>query len=185
MRIENQSELRKIERVSGLLLKPLYLMFLGSICAYAALIYITLYSPTYVAKRVLDPIWDLSNSIGQMREGLWTIQEKKEFLIQLAMPALVFLLGIYFAIRLVQCFRNGGLFSQRSIRYARRIAYVYLAAFGCSIMYFIHGIWSGSGSSIVTPVSLLEELFILGLVWLFVWIYTVASVIHKENEMTI
>ena len=194
MRKEHQPQLRKIETVSTVLLWLLYPGFLMIASKIVVVSGITFSSPTATGQPFFESIWHAGYYFNPIQNGLLTLQDKLAVVFLFSVTALIILAGMYFAIRLVHCLKNAELFSIRSAKYARGVAYLYLAYFVVQTIpllarvFWFSDRWKTSLVAVVSELFMeffLENLLLLGLLSLFVWIYSTSTAIHLENEMTI
>lgn len=186
MRSEHQPELRKISKVSKLLLPLLYLTF-ATITAMLVLVpFLTLTSPTSGGEPILGNLWSIYVTPDQIETGQLTLSDKLKLLSAIFIFSGFALPGLWFAIRLIKEFKRNNLFTPDGIRYSRCIAWLYLGWVVTLSFTYLFSSFSSDGMEIhINPISFSKEFVILGLLWLFVWMLEIGTALHADNEMTI
>lgn len=194
MRKEHETELIKIEKVSTWLLWILYLAIFYILTRFVFYYFGIFSSPTSVGEPYFESIWHVYAKLGQINTGILTLQDKLVFVTWLSIRLLISIFWMYCTARLLQCFKKVDLFSLRNIGYARGIAYAYLAYVLMVVIpqlvrtFWYSDRWQEHLFIVVSELFsnfFIEHFLVLGLIWLFVWIYTTSTAIHLENEMTI
>ena len=186
MRKEYEQELKKIVRVSNALLPILYLTLVSVAVTMIWVVYGALTSPTASGEPFFGATWRLYLTPHDLRAGLLTYADKVKLVAVSAVLTTLLVPGLWFATRLVKSFKQGKLFSARSVRYARTIALLYLVYIVLGTVASIVMSWTPGGFDMVfNPVLFSRDFILLGLIWLFVWIHQLGTALHDESEMTI
>lgn len=186
MRPEHRVEFEKIERVSSVLqvMFGLALMLCVAI-PIIAISYIAI-TPTsdgvshFVAEQ---PMQELTVSDDDLREGKLTAGDKlglSLFLIVVMSCCGMFCWNVS---NLMAQFKRHCVFSQTSVRFAKRAAYAFLTLFliwfvGTWIAAFVIGDFRING-------GITNAFMSLCFYWLFVWILQIGTALQTESEMTI
>jgi hypothetical protein len=186
MRAEHRTELRKIARVSNLLIPLLALTILSVTLMVATVSAMTVTAPTAMGEHFFSSTATMRVTPDQIASGILTLRDKTWMLTALLLIALIVVPALWFAIRLLLCFKRDALFSSESVAYARRIALLYLASVLVSTLANVITSWTPDGFDLsFNPLLFSRDYILLGLIWLFVWVYQIGARLRLDSDMTI
>ena len=187
MQAENIPVANKIARISSLL-KPVIVVLGAIVVLVCVTVLVQLAaSPTATGQSTLlsdaQSIHDLNIELGDISDGNLTRGDK---VLATVVVVTIIVLATLFAInvlRLLRGFARGHVFCEMSIRCARNIGFVFVAAFAAQLIgYWVVAIMIGD---IQLRFNFLYDVLIIGFVWLCVWILEIGVALYTENEMTI
>lgn len=185
MRQEQAPLLNKISQASKYLLPVLWL---GLLLCGLTLVLVTIglfVSPTSSGADVITMPY-IHTTPEQIMSGALTLHDKYVVAGCLLAFSVLLLPGFWWGLRLLQLFRHGQPFTARSVLYARRIAWLFLAwvviAKGSVLLTMV----TPEGLNLaINPYSSLRDYILLGLAWLFAWLLEVGTSLHDDNELAI
>ena len=188
MREEHQPLLRKISRISRILLPIVYLSLFILVYVVIYFSIITLSSPTAPTGSYYDSISSLRVVSDEIKAGLLTRGDKTILISAMMIWALILVPAYWFFIRMIHLFKNNELFTDKNVRYARLIAYLYSALVIIIFIAKFIDCWTPEGFTLdinITPGVSCLSYIMLGLVWIFVWMLEVGTALNLDSEMTI
>lgn len=186
MRRENEPKLKRITRVSTLLLPVLYFTLVSIVAVLVVVPYLTFTAPTASGDPFFGPTWSLSVTPDQIAAGVLTMQDKIVLVTAIVVFSAFAIPGLWFAIRLIRCFKRHDVFSSVTARYARLVAYLYLAYTVIAFVAAVLTSWTPDGFNVhFNPYFFSKDVLILGLLWLFVWTHELGAALRLDSEMTI
>jgi hypothetical protein len=183
------SKLKKISRVSKIFLPLLHInRVLLSIVVFMffSFIIISPTAETATTNLLINYLKGKGNiNLGMVSDGMFTITDKCMVLFITGLLCFFLMLGLNALIKLFNCFKTSEVFSQTTSSQVKRIAIIY------SMYFFVFKFgaqaitlgWFGWRELSVSLVF--SSYFLLGIVWLGVWIMQVGEALYSENKMTI
>lgn len=187
MREQHSPIVKKIQCFSSVAMVFLGLLLLLSLIFTILFPFMVATSPTLEQSLLAELIVNNDGfmvSFEALESGVFTVTEKWWFGLWVVVFFTVCSVGLYMLLKLFDNFRQGTIFANSSVWYARRFAYIALALLVLTIALELVSIGISGDLNLSIPDDLNKYLLVIT-IWIFVWILEIGTELNADDELTV